>query len=185
MLQDLWRAGAPSSVLEITRPAYMLRDAPGVSAMIRYSLKCATDHRFESWFASSSAYDRLHAAGHVTCPECGTSQVEKAMMAPQVAADRAAPPSSPEPAHSTPAPATGADPAPDPRAEAIARLRDHVERNSEYVGLRFAAEARRIHAGEAPERAIFGEARPEDARALIAEGVPVAPLPFIPRRKTN
>jgi hypothetical protein len=68
---------------------------------------------------------------------------------------------------------------------AFAALRRQIEANSDYVGLNFAAEARRIHAGEAPERSIYGEARADEARALIEDGVPVAPLPFVPGRKTN
>jgi hypothetical protein len=68
---------------------------------------------------------------------------------------------------------------------ALAALRRQIEANSDYVGLNFAAEARRIHAGDAPERSIYGEARADDARALIEDGVPVAPLPFVPGRKTN
>jgi hypothetical protein len=73
----------------------------------------------------------------------------------------------------------------DPRAEALAALRREIEANSEYVGLRFAAEARAMHAGDVPARPIHGEARAEEARALLAEGVPVAPLPFLPTRKAN
>jgi hypothetical protein len=68
---------------------------------------------------------------------------------------------------------------------AIAALRKQIAENSEYVGMNFATEARRIHEGEAPERAIHGEARPEDARKMIEDGLPVAPLPFMPTRKVN
>ncbi len=68
---------------------------------------------------------------------------------------------------------------------ALAALRKQVEENSDYVGLNFAQEARAIHDGDAPARAIYGEARPDEARRLIEDGVPVAPLPFIPARKTN
>jgi hypothetical protein len=141
--------------------------------MIRYDLRCREGHRFESWFASAAAFDRLQTAGHVACPACGTASVEKALMAPAVvpAGERQA-------ARPLAAPA-------DPREEALAALRREIEARSEYVGLRFAAEARAIHAGEAPERPIHGEARLEEARALIAEGVPVAPLPFLPARKAN
>jgi hypothetical protein len=71
------------------------------------------------------------------------------------------------------------------RATALARLREEVETKSDYVGLRFAAEARAIHEGRAPERSIYGEARPDEARALIEDGVPVAPLPFIPKARAN
>lgn len=68
---------------------------------------------------------------------------------------------------------------------ALAHLRKEVEENSEYVGLKFADEARKMHDGESPERAIYGEAKLDDAKKLIEDGVPVAPLPFLPKRKTN
>jgi hypothetical protein len=129
--------------------------------MIRYDLSCDHGHGFDSWFASSTAFDALKAAGHVACPTCGSRQVTKALMAPAVSTRDAA------------------------RAAALARLRDEVEKGSEYVGMNFVAEARAIHAGDAPERSIYGEARPDEARALIEDGVPVAPLPFLPRAKAN
>jgi hypothetical protein len=137
--------------------------------MIRYALKCPDDHAFESWFQSAEAFDSLRRAGHVACPDCGSHEVEKALMAPQVRAGREAPLSQPA----------------DPREVALAELRRKVEENSDYVGRDFAAEARRIHAGEVPERSIYGEARPEEARALVEDGVPVAPLPFLPARRAN
>ncbi len=146
--------------------------------MIRYALTCAARHDFESWFQSSAAYDRLAEAGRVTCPACGSSDVHKALMAPAVRGTGNAP----EPADAD-APPTPPSPAEIERA--LAALRKQVEENSDYVGLNFAAEARRIHAGEAPERSIYGETRPDEARKLIEDGVPVAPLPFVPRRKTN
>jgi hypothetical protein len=138
--------------------------------MIRYALRCDSDHGFESWFGSAEAYDRLRAAGHVACPDCGSTTVEKALMAPSVAPSRMAE-------------ALGAPR--DPREAALAELRRRVEENSEYVGLEFAAEARRIHDGEAPERSIYGEAKPDEARRLIEDGVPVAPLPFLPKARAN
>ena len=70
-------------------------------------------------------------------------------------------------------------------AEAISKLRDHVEKNSEYVGSQFANEARAIHEGDSPNRAIYGEARPDEARKLAEDGIPALPLPFLPRQKTN
>jgi hypothetical protein len=127
--------------------------------MVRYSLRCADGHAFESWFASSQAFDDLAARNLLSCADCGSPSVTKALMAPAVAAD--------------------------PRAEALAALRRRVEAESDYVGLRFAAEARAIHEGRAPERSIHGEARPDEARALIEDGIPVAPLPFVPRQKAN
>jgi hypothetical protein len=158
--------------------------------MIRYALKCPQGHGFESWFAASAAYERLRVAGHVTCPVCGSAEVDKALMAPQLAPERVGAMVQPQPAGAAQeaAPAADADTMPvvsDPRAVAIARLRAEVEKNSEYVGGRFAQEARRIHTGDAPERTIHGEARPDEARALIEEGVPIAPLPFATGRKVN
>jgi len=76
--------------------------------------------------------------------------------------------------------------APRSKAElALAEMRRHIEENSEYVGMSFAREARAIHEGDAPERAIHGEARAEEARKLIEDGIPVAPLPFLPKSKAN
>ena len=146
--------------------------------MIKYALKCAEAHAFESWFQSASAYDALRSAGHVSCPICGSTDVEKLLMAPSVRpARKAATPPVPA-AQPTP-------PSPSEVEQAIASLRKQVEENSEYVGVNFVAEARKMHSGDAPERSIYGEAKPEEARKLIEEGVPVAPLPFVPRRKTN
>lgn len=146
--------------------------------MIRYALKCRDGHAFDSWFQSVGAFDTLRSQGHVACPVCGTGEVEKSLMAPAVAQTRTA--EAAEPAArgdlSTPA---------NPLEQAMAALRRQVEENSEYVGMNFAAEARRIHGGEAPERAIYGEARPDEARKLLEDGVPVAPLPFLPARKAN
>lgn len=140
--------------------------------MIRFSLRCERDHGFESWFASNAAYDALARAGQIACPVCGSARVDKALMAPAVAT-----------AAEPPAPAAVAPP--DRMAERLAAWRKHVEENSEHVGLEFAREARAIHAGEAPERPIWGEARLAEAKALIEDGIPVAPLPFTPRSKLN
>jgi len=141
--------------------------------MIRFSLKCDNDHGFESWFPSGDAFESLKAQGHVACPVCGSGAVEKALMAPAV-----------RPARKTGGQATLTAPA-NPVEEALAALRRQIEENSEYVGMNFAAEARRIHAGDAPERAIHGEARADEAKKLLEDGVPVAPLPFLPARKVN
>ncbi|MEM9710282.1 MAG: DUF1178 family protein [Pseudomonadota bacterium] len=136
--------------------------------MIRYALKCGDGHGFEAWFPSTSAFDEQLVAGHVTCPECGSGKVEKALMAPRVA-------NAPRPLSQTN----------DEREKAIAKIQAEVEKNSEYVGLNFASEARAIHEGDGEARSIYGEAKPEDAKKLIEDGVPVAPLPFVPRAKTN
>jgi len=145
--------------------------------MIRYSLKCENDHRFESWFQSGPAFDRLYAAKMVACPTCASTLVEKAIMAPRVrTARKAAQAPQPDAPLTTPQNDT---------ERAIAELKSQVEANSEYVGMEFATQARAIHDGDAPERPIYGEAAPEEAKKLLEDGVPVAPLPFIPGRKTN
>ncbi|MGX0903389.1 hypothetical protein ACSSV8_001966 [Roseovarius sp. MBR-79] len=134
--------------------------------MIRFSLKCDAGHRFDSWFQSAEAFDRLSASGMLACAICGSAAVEKALMAPQVQNARA-------------------DTAPHPAEQALAELRRRIEETADYVGPRFASEARDMHDGVVPERAIYGEARPDEARRLIEDGIPVAPLPFTPRRKSN
>lgn len=148
--------------------------------MIRYSLKCGTGHGFESWFQNADAFSALKASGQISCPVCGNGVIEKDLMAPSV-----------RPARKAEASGTAAPERPDLSAptseleQAIATLRRHITENSEYVGMNFASEARRIHSGEVPERAIHGEARPDEARRMIEEGLPVAPLPFLPARKMN
>ncbi len=135
--------------------------------MIRYSLKCTDQHAFDSWFQSATAFDTLLAAGQVECPACGSIKVEKMLMAPNLA--QTAPLSAPQ----------------NDMEKAVAELRRKVEENADYVGVNFVAEARMMHEGLLPERSIYGEARPEEAIKLLADGIPVAPLPFVPARKTN
>lgn len=146
--------------------------------MIRYTLTCDQGHQFESWFQSSSAFDSLAAAGHLSCAICGSAKVERALMAPSVA-----PKGNKKPATADLPAAASADPS--DIETAIQKIRKDVEDNSDYVGLKFADEARKMHDGDAPERAIYGEAKLDDAKKLIEDGIPVAPLPFIPKRKTN
>ncbi len=140
--------------------------------MIQFSLNCTDGHRFDSWFQSSDAFEKLLGAGMVTCAVCGMSEVEKSLMAPRVSTAR----NKAEKPLTSPA---------NPAEQKLADMRRKIEKNSEYVGLKFADEARAMHDGDTPERAIYGEARPEDAKKLIEDGVPVLPLPFIPGRKTN
>lgn len=153
--------------------------------MIRFSLRCAEGHTFDSWFQSAAAYDALAAAGRLECAVCGGRQVEKAPMAPAIAAGGGAP----DPAAGRRGDGPGAGPlheVPDhPLHALLAAFRRHIEENSDYVGMNFAAEARAIHDGKAPARAIHGEARPDEARRLIEDGIPVAPLPFLPARRVN
>ncbi len=125
--------------------------------MIRYALICENDDAFEGWFASSAAYDEQSVSGQIVCPVCGATEVRKAPMAPAIVSpkkkDAAA------------------------RARALAAMRKHLAQEVDYVGDRFAEEARAIHDGEADERPIWGRSSIADAVALLEDGVPVAPLP--------
>lgn len=144
--------------------------------MIRYALRCRKEHEFESWFQSAEAFEILRKADHVGCPLCGDTQVEKTLMAPTVRPARSRGAGANKPSLT------------EPQTElesAMAEMRRQVEANSEYVGLNFVAEARRMHEGDIDQRSIYGEAKPEEARALLEEGVPVAALPFMPARKAN
>jgi len=133
--------------------------------LIRYALTCDKSHAFESWFKSGGAFESLQSAGMVTCPDCGSTRIKKSIMAPMVQkTDATTPPKAPNP---------------------LEKLRDHVESTADYVGTRFAAEARAMHLGDKPDRAIYGEAKLDEARALLSEGVPVLPLPFTPRKRTH
>ncbi len=131
--------------------------------LIRYALVCLDcDERFESWFASSAAYDRLSAAGQLACPACESAQVAKQIMAPSVRTSQKAERE------------TQAERA---FAAFAAKAREHVATHYDYVGDSFAQEARAIHDGDAPERGIWGQVTPDEARALSNEGVPALPLP--------
>ena len=130
--------------------------------MIRYTLICDKDHSFESWFASADAFDTLNASGHVACVACGSTHVSKTIMAPAVK--------------------NGLTTPQDPH---LAALRDKIEASSDYVGENFATEARAMHDGEKPDRAIYGQANATDARKLREDGIPVLPLPFMPRKRSN
>jgi hypothetical protein len=156
--------------------------------MIRYSLRCERGHEFESWFQSSSAYESQEKRKLVNCPACGSAKVERAIMAPQIVSRKGREIAAPEPA-AAPAPATeAATPASTPlmmvqerelRAK-LKELRDHIVKNADNVGERFPNEARKMHYGDIEHRPIYGEASPDDARALIEEGVEVSPLPVLP-----
>ena len=147
--------------------------------MIRYSLVCESDHGFESWFPSSDSYDAQAARGLVTCPVCDSAKVSKALMVPSVArTDRERSPAKPTPPTEVPV-ALVAEPERQLRAM-LRALKDHVVANAEHVGARFPEEARKIHYGETEGRSIYGEASPDEARALVEEGIAVAALPVLP-----
>ena len=152
--------------------------------MIHYNLRCERGHAFESWFQSSSAYEAQEKRKLVTCPVCGSAKVERAIMAPQIVSKKARESAEPVPA----APAEATAPASTPLLMAQERelrvklkeLRDHIVKNADNVGERFPNEARKMHYGDIEHRPIYGEASPEEARALIDEGVEVSPLPVLP-----
>lgn len=166
--------------------------------MIRYALKCADGHGFESWFQSSASFEMLRDAGHLSCAVCGCADVDRAMMAPNVAPKGAGAPSTP-PADAPPADTPRADAAAlspassdstgamlsgptSPIEAALQALRAKIEASAENVGRKFAEEARAIHDGAADARPIYGEATKDEARALIDEGVEISPLPWTTRR---
>lgn len=143
--------------------------------MIRYALRCDRGHEFEAWFGSSADYDRIAAAGDNVCPLCGSTAVEKALMAPAVSG-----------ATRSGKARTGKVrlAAPDTRQaamrEALKEFRRKVTENADYVGDRFAEEARKIHYNEVEPRGIYGEATAEEAKGLAEEGVHFQPLPPLP-----
>lgn len=144
--------------------------------MIRYTLRCHNSHEFDSWFQSATGFDTLQSAGLVACPRCASVEVTKSLMAPALGSARKT--AVPDHVPNLTQPQNDIE-------TAFAEMRRQVEANSEYVGMNFVAEARRMHQGEIDARAIYGEAKPAEARALLEEGVPVAPLPFMPKRNAN
>jgi hypothetical protein len=160
--------------------------------MIRYALICERDHAFESWFQNSAAYDKQAKRSLVTCPVCGSAKIEKAIMAPRVSAaaenesvaspspaPAAPPPAAPQPA-ATPAPIAVMSPPERELRQKLKEIRDHIVKNANYVGPRFSEEARKIHYGETEHRSIYGEASPDEAKALHEEGIEFHPLPILP-----
>lgn len=154
--------------------------------MIRYTLRCDRGHAFESWFQSSAVYESQEKRKLVNCPACGSAKVERAIMAPQIVSKKGREAAAPAPAP-TPA-ADVAAPASTPLMMAQERelraklkeLRDHIVKHADNVGERFPNEARKMHYGDIEHRPIYGEASPDEARALIEEGVEVSPLPVLP-----
>jgi len=141
--------------------------------MIRYALACDHDHEFEGWFASSGDYVDQRGRGLVECPVCASKAIRKQIMAPAVAGTKR----------------TVRDPEPAKMQammmEAAGRIRAHVEENFDDVGDAFATEARAIHEGKAEDRGIYGQATPIEVRDLVEDGVPIAPLPPEPVKKTE
>ncbi len=142
--------------------------------MIVFDLKCATGHVFEAWFGSSDAYESQRAGGLIQCPMCGDGDVAKAVMAPNVAAkSNQSPQVTPEALKAAMA--------------AVAEIQSKMLEKSEWVGTAFADKARAMHLGDAPQVQIHGQATADEARELVEEGVPVAPLlvPIVPPEACN
>jgi len=155
--------------------------------MIVFDLSCHEGHRFEGWFASSTDYADQQARGLLACPSCGSAEVSKAPMAPAVPAKGNArqevlPPEAPRQVANTPMP-----PEVQKALTALAKAQAAALKNSTWVGDKFAEETRKMHYGERDEAPIHGQASLAEAKALIEEGVPVAPLPFpvAPPEKLN
>ena len=156
--------------------------------MIHYQLRCGGGHSFDGWFRDSTAFDQQSAAGLTTCPACGATDVKRALMAPALGKkgrsapaqiEVEAPQALVEPTP-VPAPVAGGT-LPDGLRAMLQKMRAEVEKRCDYVGNEFAAEARRIHAGESEKRGIYGEASPEDAERLAEDGIEVAQIPWVPR----
>jgi hypothetical protein len=140
--------------------------------MIRYALACEHGHEFEGWFSASSDFDDQKARGLLECPVCGAQDVRKQIMAPAVAGTKRNTPDLPPKARAV-------------MMEALSKVRRHVEENFDDVGDAFAKEARAIHQGKSEDRGIYGQATPAEVKALVDDGVPVAPLPPEPPKKTE
>jgi hypothetical protein len=154
--------------------------------MIHYSLRCERGHTFESWFQSSSAYESQEKRKLVSCPSCGSIKVERGIMAPRIVSKKGRDNTAPAAPEATSTEVTTTESTPllmaqerELRAK-IKELRDHITKNADNVGERFPNEARKMHYGDIEHRPIYGEASPDEARALIDEGVEVSPLPVLP-----
>jgi hypothetical protein len=161
--------------------------------MIRYSLICERKHDFEIWFKNSADYDKQAKRGLVTCPACGSAEVEKALMAPSLGRgtkkDVHRPTVEATPKTEAPVPAETKTPVAmiSPQEQEfrakLKELRDHLTKNADNVGAKFSEEARKMHYGESEHRSIYGEASPQEAKELLEEGVEFHPLPVLPEER--
>ena len=130
--------------------------------MIRYTLTCEKAHAFEAWFRNSSAYDEQVAGRDVVCPQCGSTRIVKAPMAPSVARSGKSETSANE------------------AVESVRRARNEMLKDADNVGDDFAREARKIHYKDCEPRGIYGRASDKEAKSLREEGVDFYPLPALP-----
>ncbi len=161
--------------------------------MIRYSLICDHKHDFEIWFKNSADYDKQAKRGLVTCPACGSAEVEKALMAPalgrgkkkdvNVPAAEAPPTTEALVPVENKTPVAMISPQEQEFRAKLKELRDHLTKNADNVGAKFPEEARKMHYGESKHRSIYGEASPQEAKELLEEGVELHPLPVLPEER--
>lgn len=148
--------------------------------MIRYALVCSQKHEFDAWFNDSAGFDRLSEAGEVVCPVCSDTSVRKALMAPAIGGKAPADGGKAKEGDQATEKEAGTELVSEADRKMLA-IRREIERTHEYVGNRFAEEARKIHFGEVEHRGIYGDATKEQARELVDEGVRFTPLPFSSR----
>ena len=141
--------------------------------MIVFELKCGNDHRFESWFKDSAAFEKQRKSKTIMCPTCDSNDIEKALMAPAVQSSKTKKRAMQQQVMAASA------------MKAAEKYRDYVEKNCEDVGTSFPEEARKIHYGEQEARNIYGEATLKEAKELVDEGVEVAPVPVLPKKKPD
>ena len=139
--------------------------------MIKYNLKCENNHNFDAWFSDSSNFEEQNKKNLIFCPKCNSATIEKNIMAPNIGSKKQS--------------YTNALKIEKNYEKIIKNVRKHVEKNFEYVGDKFADEARAIHYGEKEEREIYGETSVEEAVDLIEEGVNVSPIPGIDPKLKN
>jgi hypothetical protein len=148
--------------------------------LIRYALVCEAGHGFESWFRSSSDYDEQRKKNFVACPTCGSTSIEKQIMRPSVARRDTPVTTKEQPAQAEKAPVAMMTPQETEFRKKLKELREHVTKNADYVGEKFPELARQMHYEEIEHRSIYGEAKPDEVRELLDEGVEVQPLPVLP-----
>lgn len=145
--------------------------------MIKFSLRCNGEHNFDSWFKSNEAFDKLGASGLLSCPICGSSEVKKNVMTPQVQSSSThAKEIENQPSFSAPSP---------PADLMMQKLRNLINTRFENVGDRFVTEVRAMNAGEIPKRSVIGDTSLNDAIELLDDGIPVVPVPWLDKRKSN
>lgn len=148
--------------------------------MIKYAIQCEVGHAFEGWFRNSDDFDNQIAAGHLQCPVCGSGNVAKSLMAPSVSGTRSQDQISKEPNSASLPAASLTEEQQGQMQDMLRALRKSVVESSDYVGDKFAEEARKIHFKETEKRGIYGEATVDEVKSLAEDGIDCLPLPVLP-----